>query len=228
MSLVCRYTSGMTVGYDATRTSHNWDTRPGNFDRLNMRALYPSSNDWGIPDLEPVTTIPTKLVAYNDRYACGNAKAGAAVHFFLDDYRFETMWSQPNRSLSRVRSVGAALTPDFSLWREMPAAMQIWQVYRNRWCGAWMASHGITTIPTVSWSTEASYRYAFCGLPQRGVVAVSTVGIRGAAAAAYLDGVAELIRRVQPSVVVVYGRSLDEKVAFPDTAFIHFPTRWEE
>jgi Domain of unknown function (DUF4417) len=44
----------------------------------------------------------------------------AAVHFFLDNYRFETVWTRPKRGLSRIRSVGAALAPDFSLWRDMP------------------------------------------------------------------------------------------------------------
>lgn len=33
-----------------TRSSHRWAEPPGNFDSLNCRAIFPSSNQWGIPD----------------------------------------------------------------------------------------------------------------------------------------------------------------------------------
>ncbi|GAA1564152.1 hypothetical protein GCM10009678_54060 [Actinomadura kijaniata] len=62
------------------------------------------------------------------------------------------MWNKPERALTRLARVGAALTPDFSLWRDVPLVMQLWQVYRARWCGAWLLHHGIQIIPTVSWA----------------------------------------------------------------------------
>jgi hypothetical protein len=185
---------------DVTRSSHNWATLPGNFDTLHTHWLYSSSNQWGIPDLPKATAMPSRLVAYNDRYACDHAAPGDAVHFFLDDYRFEVVWSKPQRPLSRLQRVGTALTPDFSLWREMPTAMQLWQVYRSRWCGQWMASHGIDVIPTVSWSTPASYDFCFAGIEFGGTVAVSSVGIRGEEATrSYLEGMEEMLERTRPA-----------------------------
>lgn len=215
---------------DVTRSSHNWQQMPGNWDKLNTHTMYASGNSWGIPDLPQATVIPERLVAYNDRYACDHAQLGSAVHFFLDDYRFETIWSKPLRPLSRLKRVGAALTPDFSLWSEMPLAMQLWQVYRSRWCGLWMHGNGVDVIPTVSWSTPDSYDFAFAGIPQDSVVAISSVGIRGdEAAASYRDGIKAMLKTIFPPVVLVYGRSLGEDSdSFGyGMQFKYFKTRWD-
>lgn len=211
---------------DATRSSHRWAGLPGNFDRLNCRALYPSSNDWGIPDLSSANWTPARLVSYASRAETSKAGDDAAVHFFLDDYRFETVWTKPERGLSRIQSVGGALTPDFSLWRDMPLAMQLWQVYRSRWCGAWLADHGVRVIPTVSWSTQDSYPFAFLGVEPGSVVAVSSVGVRDQLARElFAAGYAEMARRLSPSLVLFYGHAPTEQV-FGLCEYREYPTRW--
>src|SRR5206468_33366 len=160
-----------------------------------------------IPDLPPAVVEPARLLPYNARHAIAAARPGDAVHFFLDDYRFETVWSKPERGLSRCCSVGVALTPDFSLWSNMPLVMQVWQVYRSRWCGAWLLSHGVTVIPTVSWSTPDSYPFAFAGIAPGSIVAVSTVGVvrDPEARALFAAGYAAMLDTVRPARVLVYG-----------------------
>jgi hypothetical protein len=183
------------------------------------------------------------LVAYNDRHACTRATTrpatnagtadtvagpGAAVHFFLDDYRFETVWTKPERGLSRCAAVGAALTPDFSLWSNMPTVMQLWQVYRSRWCGAWLLTHGVTVVPTVSWSTPDSYPFAFAGITPGSVVAVSTVGTRRdpESRALFAEGYREMVRQLSPAAVLVYGTSPTEQV--DGGPLVHcYPSRWD-
>lgn len=210
-----------------TRSSHRWAEMPGNWDRLNTRALYASSNEWGIPDLPAADWQPDKLVAYNDRWALQTAPANSAVHFFLDDYRFETVWTKPERGLSRLTKVGAALSPDFSLWRNMPKVMQIWQVYRARWCAAWMIQHGIRVIPTIGWSDEASFDFCFTGIPMGSVVAVSTVGLMRdkEAMALFHAGLFMMLHDIAPSRILVYGHKLDVFDKY-DVEFVQYPTRW--
>lgn len=223
-----------TVAWDATKSSHRWTEMPGNWDRLNLRALFYSDNKWGIPALPPTRWVPARLVAYNDRPGITRAKDDphAAVHFFLDDYRFETVWTKPERGLSRCRTVGAALTPDFSLWTTMPLAMQLWQVYRSRWCGAWLMLHGVQVVPTVSWSTSDSYAFAFAGIPTGSVVAVSTVGIIRADVDTqdrFANGYAAMLDQLRPTTVLVYGRTLPEPAAAHTSAGTevrYYPTRW--
>lgn len=221
----------ITESLDGTRTSHRWAGVPGNYDTVNARAIYPSGNGYGIPDLPVAACQPARLVAYSDRRACDNASDGDAIHFFLDDYRFETLWTKPERPLTRLKRTGLALTPDFSLWRDMPTAMQAWQVYRSRWCGMWMHHHGIKIIPTVSWSTPASYRYAFAGIPAGSVVAVSTVGVMRdrEALALFALGADELLRRVRPSRIICYGSWPWNAIRDPGLADLvaEYPTRWD-
>jgi len=207
-----------------TRSSRSWTELPGNFDKLNCRALFHSGNEWGIPDLTAARLVPGELVAYNSRADIEKAGPGAAVHFFLDDYRFETVWNRPERSLSRITSVGAALTPDFSLWRDMPLAMQLWQVYRARWCGAWLVKHGIRVIPTVGWSTPESWPFCFAGIEPGSVVALSTAGVRDPLARQlFAAGYAEMVRQLSPSLVLCYGRPPPEQ----QVPVRSYPTRWD-
>lgn len=208
----------------ATRSSHKWQEQPGNWDRLNTRALYSSDNEYGIPTLPAATVIPDALVAYNDRYRCEAAAANTAVHFFLDDYRFETMWTKPERGLSRVAKVGIALTPDFSLWAQMPPVMQMWQTYRARWCGAWMLQHDIPVIPTISWSDRHSYRFAFAGITVGSVVAISTVGVTAESRHAFQQGLEAMLGYILPQHVLCYGK-IDESICH-GVPVTQYPTRW--
>lgn len=201
---------------------------PGCWDRLNSRAIFRSGNEFGIPDLPLSVEAPERLVGYSDRRGCEGAVRGSAVHFFLDDYRFETVWSHPERSISRVSRVGCALTPDFSVWREMPAVMQMWQVYRSRWCGLWMLEHGVRVVPTVSWGGRDSFRFAFAGLARGSVVALSSVGIRDRdSGRLFAAGLEAMIGEVKPCRVLVYGRPVGalEELS-EDIDVVYFDTFW--
>jgi hypothetical protein len=121
---------------------------------------------------------PAWLVPYRQRIRVNEPLDDGAVHCFLDDYRFETVWTRPYKALSALRLYTTLLSPDFSLYREWPLTLQLWNVYRNRWCGRFWQSQGFRVIPTVSWSTAASYDFCFLGVPKRGVVAVSAVGVK--------------------------------------------------
>jgi hypothetical protein len=209
-----------------TRTSVHWTSRrPGNWDRLNTRAIFPAGNEWGIPDLPAALWIPNELIAYNSRRGMARAQPPVAVHFFLDDYRFEFAWNRPEAFAKQLIQCGGALTPDFSLWADMPLAMQLWNVYRNRWLGTWLESWGIRVIPTVGWSTSQTWPFAFEGIAPDSVVAVSTVGVvrDKEARKRFLAGYEEMQRRLTPSLVLCYGKPL------PDMQgnIRSYPTRWE-
>jgi hypothetical protein len=93
--------------------------------------------------------------------------------------------------------------------------MQLWQVYRSRWCGAWLLHHGVTVVPTLSWSTPDTYGFAFTGIPTGSVVAVSTVGVwrDREARSLFAGGYAAMVERLSPSLVLVYGKAPTEQLA---------------
>jgi hypothetical protein len=85
----------------------------------------------------------------------------------------------------------------------------------------------VTVIPTVSWSTAVSYDFCFLGVPRRSVVAVSAVGVRLEEPLAYrlfVDGFAEMVRRLEPTVVLGYGRL--PAICQEQVEVVSYPTRW--
>jgi Domain of unknown function (DUF4417) len=192
-----------------TRTSKNWQELPGNFDTVNARQLFPSTNVFGIPELAPCNFVPEGLIPYGQRCRHPIAGQGQALHFFLDDYQFESVWTRPRQTFSSLTHFGAVLTPDFSLYRNYPFAVQLWNTYRNRWCGAYWQSRGLSVIPTVSWSDRTSFEFCFLGLPSRSVLAISTLGLGKdrAAQSLFLAGLAEMISWLYPTTLLIHGNS---------------------
>ena len=99
------------------------------------------------------------------------------VHFFEYDYRFKRVYEDPPGMVNRLKQYRAVLSPDFSLYQDMPRVLQKVSVFKNRWCGAYYQRLGIKVIPTISWSDEKSFEYCFKGVEEGSIVAVSTVGV---------------------------------------------------
>jgi hypothetical protein len=116
------------------------------------------------------------------------------------------------KTLSRIAKWEVVLTPDFSLYYDCPRIMQMWNVYRSRWVGRWWVENGIKVIPTVSWGLHDSHDFCFLGLPERSVLAVSTVGTKKdpSLKVPYLAGFREMVIRLEPTVVLCYGRPYRE------------------
>lgn len=213
----------------STRTSDRWESQPGKFDTMNFSWVFESSNEYGLPDIQPTDFVPTCLAAWNmPRHRDHAAETGGALHFFLDDYRFETAWSSPERLLPRATAVGAALTPDFSVWRDIPRAAQIWNTYRSRWVGAFWQMHGIEVITTAGWGSHDTYDFCFEGIPHGSIVAVSDVGMKNERADKQLfrDGMQELIFRTEPRLILSYGRlRFCDSLNLPDVR--EYPTYWD-
>lgn len=213
-----------------TRTSHRWQCKPGSFDAVHARQLFPSDNPLGIPTIKhtSLSKLPRWLAPYRTRIRSVNNLDDGAVHFFLDDYRFETVWARPYKAMEALRPYSTALTPDFSLYADYPRTVQMWNTYRSRWCGAFWQEQGLTVIPTVSWSTPESYDFCFLGIEPRSLVALSPLGVdlrQPLQRTRFIEGFREMVERLSPSAVLVYGRVPDEVNDLVKIMF--YPTRWE-
>lgn len=166
----------------------------------------------GFPALAPVDARPDTMLGFNyAKTATADAKRGAACHFFVDDYQFERVWSRPAAYLDALRGFDCVLTPDFSLYMDMPDPMQRWNRYRSQALGHWWQRQGLTVVPTLSWAQPESYTFCFGGVPRRATVAVSTVGVKGdeRALAVWRDGMAEAMGRLEPKRVLLYGGAVE-------------------
>lgn len=91
----------------------------------------------------------------------------------------------------------------------MPYALQLYQVFRSRWCGAYMQAKGLTVIPTLYWGKPQSYWFAFEGIEEGCITAVSTVGVRKEKDF-FLQGYNEMLRRIKPKAILCYGQPFPE------------------
>lgn len=183
----------------------------------------------GVPELKWQDSNPKRLVGFN--YALSmkrERKKGSYCHFFLDDYQFERTWRHPEQYLKTLSEFDGVLTPDFSLYADMPMPMQRWNIYRARALGYYWQRNGMTVIPTLGWSTPDSYDFCFDGIPMRSTVAVSTVGVINSKDSMNLwrYGMDEALYRLDPSRVLVYGKMPD--FDFGDVPVSNFVSGIEE
>ena len=165
----------------------------------------------GFPAIKGRMAKPAELQGFNyAKSTPADAKADVGCHFFIDDYQFERLWQRPDAYLDVLKPYKCVLTPDFSLYMDMPDAMQQWNRYRSAALGRYWQENGITVVPTLSWAQPSSYGFCFKGLPRHSTVATSTVGVARdeAARAVWRDGMREAMRRLEPRRVLLYGKDI--------------------
>lgn len=160
---------------------------------------------WQMPVIQKCDFVPNDLVGFN--YAKTNKDKNVGIHFYVDDYQFERIWNAPEKYIDILSEYDCILTPDFSLYMDMPMPMKIWNVYRSRQIGAFFQNEGISVIPTLQWAEPETFCFCFQGIEKGGVVSVSTIGVKRDSEAMdiWYDGMDEAIRQIEPSTILLYG-----------------------
>lgn len=177
---------------------------------LDLVDIENSTNDfWQMPIINNDHYIPKDLIGFNYAKSSDNKETG--IHFYLDDYQFERLWNAPEEYVDILSEYECILSPDFSLYLDMPMPMKIWNVYRSRQIGQYYQSMGIRVIPTLSWAEKETFEFAFKGIPKGSVVSVSTIGVKRNKEALQIwkDGMDAMIKEIEPSTILVYGGELD-------------------
>ena len=151
-----------------------------------------------------------ELIACSDTRSNDNKiNRHKGVHFFVDDYRFNSIYEHPERSLEKYSQYAFLLTPDFSTYAEMNLWRQLESIAKNRWCGAYWQSKGLSVIPTISWSTPRSYDFCFDGVEQNAPVAIGMIGCKRNHLT-FMRGYNAMLERLNPSIIICFG------LPFPD------------
>lgn len=112
--------------------------RAYNLDILDHETL---TNDfWQMPTIRNDNFIPSDLIGFN--YAKTNKDKDCGIHFYVDDYQFERVWNYPEKYVEILSAYDCILSPDFSLYMDMPMPMKIWNIYRSRQIGAYYQQKG--------------------------------------------------------------------------------------
>ena len=150
-----------------------------------------------------------ELISYSDISARDIKNLYKGVHFFVDDWRFETLYDKPERSFDTLSKYRFVLTPDYSLYSEMPMWRQIESIGKARWVGANWQRKGLTVVPTVSWARTRSFDFCFEGIERHCIVAVGMIGCKSNRRA-FMQGYNEMFRRIEPEAVICFGTPFPE------------------
>lgn len=173
--------------------------------------------------------VPSDIVPFSQRNRLDNNNT--AVGFYEMDTEFSEILISPEKFIDEFcrrpfvtpENVKSFLSPDCSLYRDAPLAVQITNVYRNRAIGYYYQSHGAYVIPQVRWGNSLTYttkvlpeRVAFLGVEMHSIVAVGTYGCFKTRDDKYHfeAGLAAMMETLEPEIVLVYG-SMNEKVFGP-------------
>jgi hypothetical protein len=222
-------------------------------------AIFASSNKWGIPDLKTEllsTVIPTEVhggESYEQvkdpskwLFIHGKAKftrenvEGGVLCFYLEDESFDSIWNNIPATVEKLYRTkwGGVVTPDFSVWADDPLAVQIWNVYRARWCARYWQDAGIKVLPNVSWADKRSFDFAFEGIPKNAPVVICQCRSLGKTKTdkefgrkRWITGFTAAMKALEPQNVLIYGgiehrgwiESLLPKIKLPK---IHYLDSW--
>lgn len=185
-----------------------------------LRNQFATKDSMGIPTIpkpkfDDDSLADLRLFPFNQIVSDCGLHSSRIVHFFLYDYNFEKIWNYPEKFVKLLSKYQGVLTPDFSMYTEMPYALQVYNTFRNRWCGAYMADKGINVIPTISWSDEKSFEFCFKGVEKGSIVAVSTYMFHEHNNHAdqkdiFMNGYNKMLEVIEPSKIICYSEPFNE------------------
>lgn len=181
-------------------------------DSLFTRNSFEATGKWEYPMIrkQEISLDDVRLVACSDTRANDREENKACgVHFFVDDWRFEGIYRNPEKTLSRYSQYAFLLTPDFSLYADMPLWKQIENVGKNRWVGAYWQNEGLLVVPTIAWSTARSFDFCFDAVEKHSTVAVGMIGCKGNRLG-FMRGYNEMLTRLDPESIIVFGTPFPE------------------
>lgn len=167
-----------------------------------------------IPRIDAPDTIirPDGFTPFTQRHRAPTGNE--ALSFFEFDVKFSDVLAHPERYIGAARSFALFVPPDCSVYRDMPLALQITNIYRSRAIGYYYQRHGANVYPLIRWGDERTYTdrvlsepIAFAGVEMRSPVVVSTYGcIRGAENRRHFKaGLEAMVDYLEPSLVLVHG-----------------------
>ena len=215
-------------GLDDSEPEYKENERERTNENYNLRLFDPDRAEgyFQMPIIENDEFIPKDIIGFN--YAKTNEEKHVGVHFYIDDYQFERIWNNPEDYFEVLCEYDCIFSPDFSLYMDMSMATKIWNVYRSRLIGQYYQSHGLIVIPTISWAEKETFEFCFDGIPEGSIVSVSTIGVKRNSESFQIwkDGMDEMIKRIKPSHIIVYGGQVEYD--YGDIDVIYFDNRVTE
>lgn len=167
--------------------------------------------------------IPQRLRPFSKRNL--NPDYKDTIMFYEHDLRFRDIITETKKHLSELKKYSSIISPDASLYYDMPLVLQMANIYINRQIGHFFQAHGFYVIPNVRWGDERTYKRiipselpaAFLGLEKKGIYSIGTYGCcQSREEKSHLrEGLRSFILEIEPEIILVYG-------PMPDSIFGDF------
>ena len=176
--------------------------------------------------------VPEGLIPFSARCRSKNKKE--FIVFYEHDITFFDVLAATESYLDEFRLFPGIVSPDCSLYRDMPLCLQIANTYMNRAIGHYLQTKGLYVVPNIRWGDERTYttcvlpeRIAFLGVEKHSIVSVGTYGcIQGREnRRCFQAGLEAMLECLEPEVVLVYGNMPDSIFGGVKntTRFVHYP-----
>lgn len=170
---------------------------------LNMDLLSNICDfDGDFPVIKKQELKTTDFISFNKCKSNNDKNKG--VHFFIHDYQFERCWRMPNLYIPVLNKFKNVLSPDFSMYIDMPLTLQQFNHYRKQFLGAFWQKKGINVIPTISFGDKSSFDFCFRGYEKGSTVAISVTGVKKVRNL-FFEGYNEMLDRINPEKIIVFG-----------------------
>lgn len=165
-----------------------------------------------MPRLVGQQVIPNKLVPFSKAMAKSFTDRDCWICFYEHDIKFMRLWRHPEKYLPKMLEFNGIISPDFSMYRNMPAIMQYWSCFMGRAIAHRYQADGGVVVPNVRLSDKRSYQFCLDGLPVNSTIAIGTHGcIKHKEDRRHItSAVSETVRRLSPSRIIVYGSAPDD------------------
>lgn len=162
--------------------------------------------EYDIPIIREEHIVPRKMIPFSKAMA-EKRDFNQWVCFYEDDYLFERVWNSPKRYVRQLSRFEGVISPDFSVYYDMPLAMQMWNIFRNRALGAWLQKQGIKVIPNIRFGDGRTFECSCAGVSRYSVISIGTLGCLKANN--YRDtfekGVEFVATTLKPETIIFYG-----------------------
>ena len=162
-----------------------------------------------IPVIESIETVPNRIISFSKALRTNDYDQW--VCFYEDDALFERVWNNPRKYLPILSKFRGIITPDFSLYYDMPLAMQIWNIFRSRALGHWFQNNGIKVIANIRWGDRRTHFICCLGAPKHSIIAVGSVGCIKVMInrMLFVAGLEYIVKHLKPNTIIVYGTAPD-------------------
>lgn len=123
------------------------------------------AGDFEMPVIQGTDEVPKRLVRFSDSKSRKRDDLSAWVVPYEHDVKLRCMWRNVFKYEPGLLEHPGIISWDFSMYRNMPFALQYWNCFRGRLIGSLHERMGGACIPNIRPADERSFAYAFDGLP---------------------------------------------------------------